>query len=232
MGKLKNKTNGFSAVEVVLVLVIIGVIGIVGWVVYKNQHKTTTASVAVTTNTKATTQPAVDPYAGWKSYCSKAGACFKYPADWNPVTNGPGGPEPGNFKNPQQTLKIVSGATNSAAALTDPAVWYTGKIESLSTVNNKYKVWGGYLAAAGVYVPQYAVVDASLVGSNGLAVGQTKSTTDDTYISYTINGGTQHYSLVVFALSNSGFNKSRADAWFNSGDAKTALQIVQSLTFK
>ena len=233
---MKKNEKGFSAVEIILVLVVVGLIGVVGFMVYKNHNKKpATNTVATTTTTKpATTEtkPATDPYAGWKSYCGDSGACFKYPSDWNPVTTGPAGSEPGNFRNPQQTLKLVSGKNDSNGTLTNPALWYTSKLESLSTASDKYKVWGGYLSATGVYVPQYAVVDASKVGSSGLVVGQTKSTTDDTYTSYTINNGSQHYSLDVFALSNDGFNKSKADAWFSSDDAKTALLIVQSLYFK
>lgn len=90
----------------------------------------------------------------------------------------------------------------------------------------------GIFLPPGVYVPLFAVVDASKIGSSGLTVRQTKSTTDDTYISYTINDGAQHYSLEVFALSKDGFTKSKADTWFSSDDAKTALLIVQSLYIK
>lgn len=53
MGKLKDNQKGFGAVEAVLVLVIVILIGVVGYMVYRNHHKTTTASVA-TTSSKST----------------------------------------------------------------------------------------------------------------------------------------------------------------------------------
>jgi hypothetical protein len=57
VGKLKTDEKGFSAVEVVLVLVIVVLIGAVGFLVYKNQHKTKTASVATTAAAKPITTP-------------------------------------------------------------------------------------------------------------------------------------------------------------------------------
>lgn len=234
---MHSNQKGFSVVGILVVIVVIGLVGTVGWLVYDRQKSKTseTQNTQTSTQQKETSKQetkVADPYEGWKSYCSDTGACFKYPADWNSVTTGPAGPEPGNFKNPQQTLKLVSGKSDSNGTLTDPAQWYTGKLESLSSANDKYKVWGGYLAATGVYVPQYAVVDATIVGNGGFMVGQTKSTTDDTYTTFTTSGGAQHYTLNVFALSNDGFTKAKADAWFSSEDAKTALLIVQSLYFK
>ena len=64
MGKLHNNEKGFGAVEGLLIIAVVVLIGVVGYMVYKNQHKTKTASVTTTTATKvtaptktATTQP-------------------------------------------------------------------------------------------------------------------------------------------------------------------------------
>lgn len=54
MGKIRKNEAGFSAVEFVLVLVIVGLIGVVGFLVYKNQHKTTTPVSGTTKSTSPT----------------------------------------------------------------------------------------------------------------------------------------------------------------------------------
>lgn len=50
MNKIHKNNKGFSTVELVLAVVIVILIGAVGYLVYKNNHKTTTANVAVTTD--------------------------------------------------------------------------------------------------------------------------------------------------------------------------------------
>jgi Tfp pilus assembly protein PilE len=87
MCKVRKNEAGFSPVEIVMVLVIVALLGAVGFLVYKNQHKTTTASVTTATATKqpATKTPlaSTDQYAGWKSYTLKyEKLTFKYPAGW------------------------------------------------------------------------------------------------------------------------------------------------------
>jgi hypothetical protein len=42
---MNNNQKGFSVVEVVLIVVILALIGTVGWLVYKNHHKSSAASV-------------------------------------------------------------------------------------------------------------------------------------------------------------------------------------------
>lgn len=94
MSKVHNDQQGFSAVEVLLVLVIVALVGAEGLFVYKNQHKTTTTSVAATT-AKSTLTPArtttapTNPYASWTTYTSKLEkVSIKYPADWTVINNG------------------------------------------------------------------------------------------------------------------------------------------------
>lgn len=84
MGMSKNNESGFSVVEMVLVIVIIGLIGVVGFMVYKNQHKAQTASVATTTTSKpAISTPILDPYAGWATASLKFEKLnLKYPKNW------------------------------------------------------------------------------------------------------------------------------------------------------
>jgi hypothetical protein len=92
MNKTQNNEKGFSVVEVVVVVVIVALIGTVGWLVYKNHHKTTTASITTTSATKpttttATTQP-TDPTAGWNTYTlPKEKLTFRYPTTWTVENN-------------------------------------------------------------------------------------------------------------------------------------------------
>lgn len=102
MGKLQKDESGFSVVEIILILVIVALIGTVGWLIYKNQHKNSTAVKTANSNTKptianktvtATPVQSVNPYAGWKTYNSilNSGLSFKYPANWvfTPATQAP-----------------------------------------------------------------------------------------------------------------------------------------------
>lgn len=230
--------SGFGVVRGILLLVVAGIIGFTTWYVidakrnadasYANAAKSSQSTVVKSTSKKDMASTA-DSYAGWNNYCDDNGGCFKYPADWMPVTSGPKGAEPGNFKNPQQTLKLVSGMDPSNGDYTIPAVYFTNKIESLATTNNALKVWGGYLDEA--YVPQYAVVDASRVSSTGLSVGRSKSTMSDTYTSYTDKKSDKPYGFGVFA-TNGNFTKTNVADWFDSPDGKLALKIVQSFYYK
>lgn len=55
MKRLKGNQTGFGALVPILIIIIIGLIGAVGWLVYQNQHKTTTKAVVVKAKT---TKPA------------------------------------------------------------------------------------------------------------------------------------------------------------------------------
>ena len=55
MSKLHKEEAGFSTVEAVLILVIVALVGVVGFMVYKNQHKTTTTSVATAVKPRTAT---------------------------------------------------------------------------------------------------------------------------------------------------------------------------------
>lgn len=76
MIKLKNNQKGFSLIEAILLVAIVVLIGVVGWLVYKDHHKTTAKSAAIT-------KQSAKPYAGWASYTtSYYKVSLKYPATW------------------------------------------------------------------------------------------------------------------------------------------------------
>jgi Tfp pilus assembly protein PilE len=90
MKKITNNQSGFSAVELILIILVVGLLGTVGYLVYKNQKKTpaTTTTASVTASaTKSPTTPALDPYAGWKTYKNQnLFVGFDYPASWKVST--------------------------------------------------------------------------------------------------------------------------------------------------
>ena len=98
MQRINKDESGFSAVEVILVVVIVALIGVVGWFVYKDHHKTTTASTAnntssnqpatttkttSTTSTSTKTTSTTNPYAGWNTYTASDNTyTVNYPSNW------------------------------------------------------------------------------------------------------------------------------------------------------
>lgn len=97
MQRINKDESGFSVVEVILVVVIVALIGVVGWLVYKDHHKTTTASTAnntssnqpaTTTKTTSTTSTSTkttstNPYAGWNTYTASDNTyTVNYPSNW------------------------------------------------------------------------------------------------------------------------------------------------------
>ena len=89
MPKLLPNTKGFGLIAVLAIVVVVAVLGSTGAYVYHHDHKAKTVTKATSASTsKSSTTPAkpvaaVDPYAGWKQYCSaQEKSCFEYPADW------------------------------------------------------------------------------------------------------------------------------------------------------
>lgn len=89
MSKIAKNQKGFGAVEAVLILIIVILIGVVGWLVYKDRHNkgaagTASKSSAADTSAKSGAKaPALNPYAGWKTYkLTYEKLTFKYPSAW------------------------------------------------------------------------------------------------------------------------------------------------------
>jgi hypothetical protein len=73
MNKIKKNESGFGIVEVILVLVIIVLIGFVAWLVYKDHHKTTTASPTTTATSNKSTTPTTQSPSNFFSCVSDKG---------------------------------------------------------------------------------------------------------------------------------------------------------------
>jgi hypothetical protein len=80
MGKIKSNQKGFGAVAALLIVVVVIVIGLVGWLVYRNQHKTTTANSAAATGTTSTASPGAQ---SMKTYTDPSTLySVSYPGSW------------------------------------------------------------------------------------------------------------------------------------------------------
>ncbi|HUD06300.1 MAG TPA: hypothetical protein VMR34_00265 [Candidatus Saccharimonadales bacterium] len=199
MKKLNNNDSGFSAVELILAIVILALIGTVGWLVYKNHHKTTSASAAtvstakpVYSSTKTTT--VTNPYTGWKSFCSSyGGLCLKYPSNWSLATKSVGvdpdgtiAPEPttteANITSPSGnvTVEYQPYCTQLAAP---PAGTYTDNVLSVTSPTSTpgfkiVKAVSSYQGSSSSNISENLYLTSNaVVQQNGITVGSHTNTT-------------------------------------------------------
>lgn len=231
---MKKSQKGFAVVEGLLILVIVGLIGFVGWYVWHNRATKTTNSPATSTSaiveqktTPTATKPAVDPYAGWKTYCdSTINGCFRYPADWADIGAGTDVKALGTNKDETIVLEYAE-PVNGNGGLGD---FLTKSIDSLTTTDTTYKVVGGYYTIGNI--PGYNLADTSLTQQLGLSVGKTtKISNNDLYFTKNSSKATlvAHYDNTS---GSSSIAASVANPWFTSTDGKIALKIVQSYYVK
>ena len=166
----KVSSTGFSIVEGLIVVVVVAIIGLGGWWVWRHNHqqkKTATSSGSTTNQTgkQSSGTQSSDPYAGWKSYCDTAHkACFKYPANWTLTAN----TDQVTVLNPANNLEVdyIAPYVHDSGLLAFQPV----SITDLASAGLSLKVVGGIYATANE--PDYGVVNASLLTSNPLTVGQ------------------------------------------------------------
>ncbi len=179
MNRLSKNEKGFSAIEVVLVFVILALIGVVGWLVYKNHHQTTKASV-VTTSKPSPSTPAkstiptkpVNPYAGWKTYTSGyQKVSFQYPTSWGfKVQSDTGAP---SSSAQEVVLTSPSGITLTyydyvggvgGACGTSTQVVSLTAVQQITTANSPHPL---YLVESGNQIGLDMETPAPTVGSTG-----------------------------------------------------------------
>jgi len=218
MGKIRKNEAGFSAVEILIVLVVVALIGGVGYFVYKNQYKAKTATVVPNNTSPVATSPTTqttDTYTGWKQYCDplKVG-CLKYPTDWKVVEDIAGVQKPNvQFVPPIGSAHpidvILDFTTRETATLTQGDILLTSE---LSTHISGLSVYQGIASGYNPYI--------IIAQTNGL----------------TLNTVTNGHSWTLGAEKDNSTpaltSTDEAKAWFNSTEAKTALQIIQSFTYQ
>lgn len=230
----KPKQSGFSA-TVVLLVVVVGAIAIIGLLLY--QHRKPTTNNTATTNTQTTTrqqntistQPAPDPYAGWKSYCDTFyHYCFKYPSDWTLTVNSMPKAycDTGGVELTDSAKTVYIDYNNNDPSDNGPRPFYPVSITT--TTDQALSIVGGYLPSSNA-TPLYQTLDSSILKTYPLTVGQQSQFpihnkfTDPNTGSHTCRG-----SLTADTPSAT----NNPQAWFNTDAAKTSLLILKSLSYR
>jgi hypothetical protein len=258
MHKLRDGSNGFAAIEVMLIVLALAVVSFGGYYVWHSQHKAKSPSIVTTGTTTTpvttkTTASTANPYAGWQSFCSNYGdLCLKYPSSWTIKTT----------SEPVSTTENIDEAdiTSPSGGVTveyqpyctqlvgPPAGTYTDNVLSVSspTSTTDFKVIknisaiqfsnsGSTTYTEGLYITSNAVV----VG-NGITVGSHTNTTgddDEASAGFFVNAKSSVPSnLQCIDVSSNDSSPSFSDtsdvqAWFNTSEAQTADQILSSLSY-
>ena len=231
---MNNKQSGFGHIEILLAVVVVGAIAIIGLLLY--QHRKPTTNSTATTNASqsagqqqktVSTNPAPDPYAGWKSYCDTFyHYCFKYPSDWTlsvnstPKTNC----EAGNVGLTDPAKTVFVSYTNDDPHDNGPAPFYPVSITT--TADQALSIVGGYIPGSNTE-PLYQTMDSSILKTYPLTVGQqSQFPFHDKFTDPNTDGCKGSFTGSASSSSNN------PQAWFNTDAAKTSLLIVKSLSYQ
>ena len=236
MDRLKNNQGGFSTIEVILVVVVVALIGLVGWLVYKSPPRASSlSSVSTSLNRPSTPTQPEGYYARWNQYCDTEGkACFKYPPNWTLNENKE--VVSSTVNNVSSTVQSPDQAVNISYAypyVRDAAItsFLTMSIDNIPNYPNLKIVGGIYIDNNNFSL--YAIVDASLVSQDGLAVGHTSQFINTPRFGLTTDTTNEPYQLVAIdGLSNGNNTLDAAKNWFTSPEAKDGLLILQSFTIQ
>jgi hypothetical protein len=172
----------------------------------------------------------------WLSYCNDIyGYCFKYPAGWtvqrtSPTTiNGNPTYAQATVTNPQKTLTV-----EYANPYIHDGAYETFYVNNISKLMDSSlsgaSIVGGYYQTSVSYQPMYIITDTT--DTNGIKADQwtTNWSNAPRFTGQEATGGTGDISFTV--TSNTPLLTTQsANAWFDSIDGRTALQIAQSLTY-
>jgi len=235
----------------ILILALLILIGLVaGGVLFYTKNKKPDNKLG----SAQTTQPKVDPYAGWKNYCEPlAKFCIKYPTDWKITSeNDPSFGSASIIVNQASTVNLnfgdlIASATGSptedtsdpfsqspvspdiSVDVTKPVSFFVTSISDTSSKSSGFKVVGGYTAGAGDNIPTYFIVDDTQVTSLSLKAGQASLV----QLPFSVADSHQSGNKIIVGvgpISASPYSAAQAAAWFTNTDAKTSLQILQSFS--
>jgi hypothetical protein len=227
MRRKQLNIKGFAPLVLLIAVAAVLVVGGGGAYVYHRNHKPKAPVASTTTNTKTSTQTGkssttatANLYAGWKSYCDTTyHYCFKYPTDWTL--------DQGIALSPSKAVQVAYANPDTRdGGLLEFSPSYVGK---LSGANQDVTVIGGYYTTGGNYSPTYAVVDSSMLTTSPLTVGtQAQFPGNPSFTDQGSESRGQLTSTPAVSISS----VSDAQAWLNSADAKTSLQILQSFDYQ
>lgn len=217
----KSSSKRFSAVESIVAIIVIVIIGLGGWLAWHKNHtsKKPTHSGQTSLNKQSSGPQTPDPYAGWKSYCDMTYKyCFKYPANWALSAN-------------SDQVTVLNLANNLEVDYIAPYTHDSGllafqptHVGDLVIPNQNLKIIGGIYSPANE--PDYGVIDATLLSTYPLNVGQ--QTKFPNALRFTDLRSSVNIAFRARA-TDTFVSQADAQAWFNSSDATTSLQILRSL---
>lgn len=242
MGRMRNKQTGFGIVELIVVIVVIGVLGATGWFVYQYTRAKATNTTGSTHSTKQQTNTKTQPdvYANWKTYCDTVyHYCFKYPQDWTFSSNTAaklGDTGGASLLNPAKTVGVryVNAYTQDSGIRN----FMTVSLDKLTTANQDLTIVGGYIPSsgdnglAGNNVPQYRVVDSSLLNTYPLAVGTGSQFPTNPWFTDQSTGTLSREGAFDVGPAVTINSLDETHAWFNSNDVKTGLLILKSFYYQ
>jgi hypothetical protein len=238
MQRQRDRQTGFGAVVIVLVVVVVGVIIATGALVYQRQRASLSGITANTTqptgqHQSSQQQTTSDVYASWKTYCDSVyHYCFKYPQDWTLTVNS----TPTTYcESGQVSLAAPSNTAGVSYTNDDPhdagvLTYYPVSVTAVPAANQAVSIVGGYLTADNR--PQYQIVDNATLAAYALAIGQpapflnNAMFTDKDTGTHTCLGSLRAGPFTRIASATD------AQAWFNTGDAKTSLLILKSFSYQ
>lgn len=167
---------------------------------------------------------------GWKTYCDPYNNyCFQYPDGWKLVQSNDSADSmvQVNIINPGNTLSVIYNDNQNKD--TFPVSFHTDSINGISSSSPALSVVGGYYLSSVQYQPFYAAVGTSQIdGSSNALRADTTSTWTTTPIIEEGEGALQDLQFEVAATNPPLTSTQSVDAWFQSVNGKTALQIVKS----
>lgn len=231
--------QGFGLVGGLLIVVVVALVAGAGAYLWHKDHSTemsignSSSKSGSSTTTGTTTTP--DPYAGWKTYCdSTYHYCFKYPSGWT-LDVGATAEQPCDagaaaLKSPSGSLVIsYINANNHDQALSS---FTAVSVKPISLGGQDLSIIGGYGVYGSGYLPTYSLADAATLNTYPVTVGQTSNFPTTARFADQGTGDSQCSGSFLSQPLQQLNTATDAKAWLDTADAKTSLQILESLSFR
>ncbi len=253
--------SAVESVLVLAVVVLIGVVGFMVYNNHKKTGTVLSTATKQAAKKSPIASKPVDPYAGWQSFCSDVGGlCVKYPSTWvlkqDAHGNATGDSELNTITNPNSkiavsyTPKYGIGGVPVSQTITVNDVLPT-VASDFNVVELLVKQSSGYAVEAFVTTKTQAHENiAKATANSGYADGGTVNFTKGATIQNDGGSNTGHGFNNPKKPNTTGAQKVRitnasnpldlpsfttsdaAQAWLNSAEVKTAVQILTSLNYK
>ena len=216
-GQKKLSSLAIAVVVCGVVLVVAG-----GGYLYWHAHKAAPKAAAV------------DPYAGWTSYCdTQTHGCFKHPAAWEvKPLRGSGSTNAKSavsVTSPDQKVAATYVSPWNSVKPSGPAGYFIADVAALPNPLNRLSLVGGM--PLDTNAPVYSLVDSSLLQTYPLKANSIAQLSLDS--GFANPGSTVRSNLTVTnPYLGAAPQPDRAKAWFSSNDGKTARMIIQSFYYR